>query len=118
MLSLGALQLSSANALSDEEERRNYPDAFESLEAQREARALYESNKSNYNSDHLWGSILLTTGVIGLGASAWMLLYKGPNAAIHERAREQGDLISWGLEPKYSIQGNIDGARAWWRLDF
>ena len=125
VLSLGLLQLSSSSSISQEVNTRAYPSVFESQEEQSAAKALYESDKERYESAQLWGGVFLTTGVIALGAGAWMLFYKGPNAAIHEKARQQGDEVSqsslntdWSVEPLYTNRGSLSGAHAWWKISF
>jgi len=121
LLSFGSLQLSSASSLSDEVDKRPYPSTFESAEEKRTAKAQYESDQERFESEQLWGGIFITTGVVALSAGVWMLLYQGPNALIHQKARKQGDLVgesSGASSLKWSIEPLQGGVYSSWSLKF
>lgn len=130
ILSIGSLQLSSASTLSDEVSNQNYPDEFTSMAQKQSFMDQYQKDKDRFESNQIWGAILLTAGVATLGTGVWILLYQGPNTTIFERARRQGDLaqsmhkesdksqVEWSISPMGSSRHVVDGVQGSWKINF
>ena len=129
LLSVGSLNLSSASSIADQESQAEYPKQYASEAERQKYKEQYRSNKANFESDQLWGSVMLTVGVATLGAGIWMLLYQGPNAILHEKARRQGDLTynindhwlertTWTFSPIIDQEREVSGFQGSWQLRF
>ncbi len=131
LLGMGSLQASSASTLAAEVEAREYPNEFKNPAERQSYLTEYQADQDSYKSKQLWGSVMVTAGLASLGAGLWMLFYEGPNAAVLEQARRQGDLAhhdldlkadtplsAWSFNPLSSPASLFDGIEAKWTLKF
>lgn len=131
LLGMGSLQMSSAGTLASEVEARMYPDEYKDYAEYQSYLKEYQADKDSFKSKQLWGSVMMTAGIATLGAGLWMLFYKGPNASVFEKARQQGDLAKgdlldqkqttesvWSFNPISSPISLLDGLEAKWTLKF